>query len=197
MPGVKSMRGLVLALFGTMALMTGAALAAPGVGVNLGSITVNEALKPGGSYTLPAIGVINTGDEARVYEVSVQGIEGARQPDADWFHFDPAQFALNPGDTRDVDIRLVLPTGTSSGDYAAHLEAHPVNTGGQSVGIAVATKLSFHVQPASWLDAQRERFNRWLDESTPWSYLAAGGLVVAFLATKARKLPFRLRLERR
>jgi hypothetical protein len=182
-----------------MVLAAGTAFASPGVGVNLGSITVNDALKPGGSYPLPAIGVINTGDEARVYAVSVQRVDlqGTKEPDADWFHFEPEQFVLNPGETRDVGIRLELPTGADSGDYAAHLEAHPVNAGSQSVGIAVATKLEFSVKPASWLDAQSERLNRWLDESTPWSYLVAGGLVLGFAATRARRLPFRLRIERR
>ena len=42
-----------------------------GVGVSLGSISIDEVLRPGGSYGLPVLGVLNSGDEASEYLVTV------------------------------------------------------------------------------------------------------------------------------
>ncbi len=148
---------------------------------------------------MPEIGVVNSGDEPREYEFpsrrSPQRVRSGQSRTG--FNFEPERFPLNPGETRKVSIRLVLPTGAEPGDYAAHLEAHPVATSGQSVGIAVATELTFTIEPSSWLDAQRRRIDRWLNANAPWTYLVPAALLLGFIAFRMGRLPFRLRLERK
>lgn len=160
--------------------------ASPGVGVNLGSIQVDDVLSPGGGYDLPTLGVINTGDEALRYEVSVRyrADQDEQRPGEDWFSFQPQGFRLEPGESQPVDIRLTLPTGARPGAYFAHLEAHPVADDRGAIGVAAATRLSFTVDDAGWFSAQRHRLNRWLDEYGPWTYVIPGGLLAAFTIYK-------------
>jgi hypothetical protein len=180
-----ALAGLVAALIATSLT---AASAGPGVGVSPGVISVNDRLKPGGAYDLPALGVVNTGDVTHEYEVNVTHLERQtqRRPDEGWFSFSPGRFVLEPGQSEPVSIRLVLPTGAAEGEYFAHLEAHPILGADQSVGVAAATKLSFTVDESTWFAAQRVRFNRWLDDASPWLYVGAAAALVAFLAYRYR-----------
>ena len=172
-----------------------------GVGVDVGQLAVGRTLEPGQSYDLPRIGVTNTGDETTEYGLSVGHLDGqsARLPDPDWISFAPQRFVLEPGQTRDVSIEIVLPANAEPGDYFALLRAQtaPPESGGASLGVAAATKLSFTVEPASWFEAQRHRINRWLDDYAPWTYILPAGLLLVVLATKVSKVPFRIRVERK
>ena len=190
-------RGLSAALLATVAFLGAAATSADkGVGVTLGEIVVEERLAPGGSWELPRLGVLNTGDEAGAYEVTVSYAEGAsgKRPPAGWFTFSPARFDLTAGNSRMVDVRLTLPTGAEAGEYFAYLEAHPVTSAeGVSVSVAAATKVSFTVKDASWLAAQRTRVNRWIDDNQ----LLIGGVlavgVIVLLYMKRHLIPFEVR----
>jgi len=197
MPGL---RAFLLAVLAAAFLPSGLA-ADPGVGVSLGGIEIADKLKPGGGYTLPSLGVLNTGDEPGDYEVRISYTEGERRlrPPAAWFELEPQRFSLAPGQAQSVRIRMVLPTGAAAGDYAALVEARPRTEGsGVRLAVAAATRLSFSVTPSSWLEAQRVRLNRWLDESEPWSYIlpasGLGGLLVLFLLRSVRLI---IRVERR
>lgn len=172
-----------------------------GVGVNLGSIQVEQVLRPGGSYGLPALGVLNSGDEPGQYVVAITYDEhqARLQPREGWFSIQPQTFRLAPGETRSVDIRLDLPTGAGPGDYFAYIEARPVDDGeGVRVNIAAATRLSFTVEPASWLDAQRRRVERFLRDNQPWTSLLPLAAVAGFaFAWCSRRVRFRLPFEPR
>ena len=142
------------------------------------------------------MGVLNTGDEAGAYEVTVSYAEDAngKRPPAGWFTFSPARFDLTAGDSRMVDVRLTLPTGADAGEYFAYLEAHPVTTAeGVSVSVAAAIKVSFAVKDASWFAAQRTRVNRWIDDNQLLigGVLAAG--VIVLLYRKRHLIPFEVR----
>jgi hypothetical protein len=173
----------------------------PGVGVNLGRIQIDDRLAPGGGYSLPTLGVTNTGDEPGDYEVVISYVHDQKElrPPAGWVDFQPREFFLEPGQTQNVRIRLTLPTGADPGDYFAFLEAHPVAKGnGVSVGVAAATRLSFTVKPANWFEAQRVLLNRFIDDNEPWSFVVPGAILVLLLLLLVRKF-FRigLRVERR
>ena len=172
-----------------------------GVGVTLGAIDVDERLVRGGAYSLPLLGVINTGSEPGQYELAVTYLEDQKQlrPPEAWFDFQPQRFYLEADEVRNVSVRLQLPSSAGPGDYFAYLEAHRVdNEQGVAVGAAAATKLSFSIKPTGWFETLRVRFNRLLDENEPWSYLlpllALSGL--AFWAL-SRRLRVQLRIERR
>jgi len=179
------------------------AFAGPGVGVNVANIEVSDLLKPGGGYTLPPVGVINTGDQPGDYEVYVTYLhdQPERRPSQPWFEFQPRRFFLEPNQTQRVGIRVELPSGATPGDYFAFIEARPVvDTEGVSIGVAAATKLSFTVQPSSWLAAQRLHVSRLLRDLEPWSYLIEGLILAGALVYAARRYsPVRVRspFERR
>lgn len=180
--------------------LTGATSAGPGVGVNLGSISVDDLLSPGGGYELPAIGVINTGAEVANYALNVTHTADQleQRPEAAWFSFDPAVFPLAPGQAETVNIRLSLPSNVPPGEYYAHLEARPIQSGDDSIGVAAATRISFTVEESSWLNAQRRQLNRWLDDYGPWTYAAPLAIAVLILTHRlGRGFRFRLPFERR
>jgi uncharacterized protein YaiE (UPF0345 family) len=195
-------RVLTLALLAAVAALAASpGHADRGVGVSTGEMIVATTMSPGGGYHLPGIKVINTGDEPSEYQLSISYLDGqpGRRPDAGWFSFSPARFSLAPGASRDVIVSIVVPSAAEPGDYFALVKAQTVSDqpGATSVGVAAATKLTFSVGSAGWLEAQWLSLNRRLDDAAPWTYIIPGALLLAFLANRARRLPFRLRIERR
>ena len=171
-----------------------------GVGVSTGEMTIETLLSPGASYSLPTIAIINTGDEPSEYRVSIGYLvdQQQRQPREDWFRFEPQSFSLEPGVSADVVARLVLPSDAEPGEYFALLKAQTVSqTGGTSVGVAAATKVSFSVESSGWLESRARQVNRWLYDGSPWTYILPAGFFLGFLAVKFGRLPFRVRFERR
>ena len=189
--------GILLACAAVLILTTSIAGADTGVGVTLGRIDLNSKLSPGGSYTLPKIGVLNTGSDAGDYVVDVTYLaeQNEKRPPANWFSFEPRQFHLDQGSSKNVEVHLTLPTHAEPGTYFAFIEAHPQDSGdGVSVSVAAATKLSFSVKPTSWLAAQRLRFNRFLDDNQTWLWLLAAAALGALGVWSVRRyLPYRIR----
>jgi hypothetical protein len=190
------MIGLALSL-----LFAGSASADVGVGVSLGRIEITDQLLAGRDYRLPALGVLNTGDEPGTYEVAItyRADQQQRRPSEKWFELEPRRFHLDAGSSQNVEVRLVLPDGVDPGDYFAYLEARPVSEGsGVRVGVAAATRVTFTVKPSSWWQAQQIKMNRWLDETEPWSYIIPGSLIGGLLFMKlSRHVRFRSPIERR
>jgi hypothetical protein len=178
-------------LLGTLFLtMPTPILAKIGVGVGSGKIQVEEKLKPGMIYELPPIDVLNTGDEAADYEMSVAYHQDQPQlsPKQDWFSFSPQEFHLEPGGIQSVKIKLNLPVRTAPGDYFAYLEAHPKKTvekEGTSIGIAAAAKLYFTVEPANFLQGMYFKIVTFWKVNAPWPQrfvtLAAALLALVFV----------------
>ena len=197
------MRLLLLSLFVAAATaMAPSIYADRGVGVNVGVIEVADQLSPGGGYHLPELTILNTGDEVTSYDLSIGFIDGQseRRPSEKWFSFSEDGFILEPGASREVTVSIDVPADAQAGEYFALVRAQTVvesPSGGAGVGAAVATKLSFSVESTGWLDAQRHRVNRWIDDAAPWIYLLPAAALLAVLATKAHRLPFRLRVERK
>lgn len=155
-----------------------------GVGINVSGIAVTDTLIQGGGYNLPSFAVINTGDEPAEYEVTVSHVANQPQlrPDESWFEFQPRRFFLEPGQVQNVNTRLVLPSGTDTGEYFGQLQAQVVMEGtGNTVGLAAAARLSFTVESSSWFAAQRLRISRFLRDMEPWTYVVEG-LLIAGLA---------------
>ncbi|MBU2025346.1 MAG: hypothetical protein ABIC19_01645 [Patescibacteria group bacterium] len=168
-------------------------LARIGVGIGTGKIEVNENLKPGGIYTLPPITVLNTGDEASEYGLSIEYHQDQPQlsPSREWFVFSPSSFNLEPGESKIVEIKLNLPVKIEPGNYFAYLEAHPVkksrNTGGAMVGIASAAKLYFSVSPANiWQGIYYKAVSFW-KVYAPWPSVASIAIAILLLIFIFRK----------
>lgn len=169
-------------------------MAKVGVGIGTGKIVVDQDLKPGLIYTLPSVVVLNTGDVASNYEVSIEHRENQTEfkPGKEWFSFTPEIFYLEPGGQQTVDIKLSLPVkGVQPGDYFAFLSAHPVKSSdaqGTTVGVAAATKVYFTVLPANFLTGIYYRLTSLLATYSPYSYIILIVVGLAFLITIFRKL---------
>jgi hypothetical protein len=187
-------------LVGSVFFTGEAAHADRGVGVNLGRIDINDRLRPGGVYSLPILGVSNTGTEAAAYEVVISAVQGQGQmlPPQAWFNLEPQRFRLEPGSAQSVRMKLNLPAKARAGDYFGLIEAHLTNEDGASIGAAAATELAFTVKPSNWLAAQQIRLNRQIDELQPWSYLVPLTVLITFIGLALRR-NFRIgiRFERR
>lgn len=148
-------------------------LARIGVGVGVGKIQVDEDLRPGVIYNLPPVTVLNTGDEASDYELSIEYHEKQPQlrPKEEWFIFSPSDFYLEPGGAQQVDIKLNLPLKMEPGDYFAYVEAHPTKkavNGQTRIGVAAATKLYFTVVPANFIQGIYYKIVSFWRVYSPW-----------------------------
>lgn len=171
-----------------------------GVGVTTGRITVDETLKAGGVYYLPAVGVVNTGDIAAHYTISITFDADQKQlrPNAGWFVFSPSQFYLEPGKSQAVKPMLTLPIRTSPGDYFAYLEVAPAREEGPGtqIGVAAATRLYFAVAPANIFQGMYYRTLFFISKYAPWTYVALVLIALAVLiAILKRFISFNVKLR--
>ena len=185
-----------------LALLPGAAWAQAGVGVNVGSIQVDQDLAPGGIYNLPAVGVINTGKESSDYSLRITYLAGRPEmrPPEDWFSFNPPVFRLEPGEDNTVGIRVHVPVAARAGDYFALLEAYPVPSGqtGALISVAAATKLSFTVRPSNVFTGSLVWGYHRMNDASPYSYIVLGLLALVVLGLLIRRfLRFQLNVTRR
>lgn len=183
---------IVVLFFATVISFPSFTSARIGVGVGNGKIQVDKQLKAGGIYELPALPVLNTGDEPGEYGVSVEFQEDAPElrPSREWFAFEPANFSLQPGEVKLVKVKLTLPVKTEPGDYFAYLEGHPIKkseAGKTSIGVAAAAKLYFTVAPANFFQGLYYRFASLYTRYHPWDTVALSAILVAALAVLAGK----------
>ena len=187
------MKKLVLLVFALSLLLPSIVSANIGVGVGTGKIIADQALRPGASYVLPPLVVINTGDEASDYAVNLQYREGQPElkPEVAWLSFEPESFYLEPGKTQTVEVKISLPVkGATPGDYFAFIQAHPVakaDVSGTSVGVAAAAKLYFTVAPASFFQGLYFRCLSLYNDYRPWPQIVIGVIILGVLVTVFRK----------
>lgn len=162
-----------------------------GVGVNTGTIQVDEKLKAGMIYQLPPITIINTGDEPAEYTTSIAYHQDQPElrPGQSWFIFTPGEFHLEPGAGQLVEIKINLPIKTEPGDYFAYLEGRPLATiekGKTTLGVAAAAKLYFTVVPANLLYSIFYKVTTFFEVYAPWPQrgLAVLSAAIALLLIK-------------
>jgi hypothetical protein len=177
------------------------AFADDGVSVNLGAVTIDDALSPGGRYRLPTLTVTNIGDTPNQYEVVIVGAEdsGARNAPPGWFEVSPASFHLAQHAEQQVQLRIALPANAKPDRYMALIEAHSVpGGGGIHISAAAASRITFHVKSSTTIGAYALRMRRWFGDHSPWSYtVPALILAVCVLAVARRNLRVGVRIERR
>lgn len=179
----------ILALF----LVPSASYARMGVGVGTGKIEFDKPLKPGSLYTLPPMTVINTGDEAGDYGVSIEYQEGQStiSPPQEWFIFIPDSFHLDASQSQVVEVQANIPIKVAPGDYFAFLSAHPVEKvdapNGTKVGISAATKMYFTVAPANFISGVFYRLNSLWKKYTPWTYIVSALLLLSIATVILRR----------
>lgn len=184
-----------------LAVMTGPVLASSGVSVDLGRIQITEELLPGGSYSLPPIGVRNPGTERTSYVMvaSAVGDGSAQLAEADWFRYEPPTLTLEPGETRRVNVRLVLPVDSPPGDYTVLVGAQIATAdAGASVGAAAAARTTFTIRAAGTAEATLTQLGQWFEDLLPWSVIVPGLVVLTMTVwLLRRRFTFRIGIERR
>ena len=181
---------LVCLLAGACLLGSAPARGDRGVAIDLGEVAVTDRLPPGGRYQLPVLGISNPGSERAAYRMTVSYVTGQKdlEPPEGWFHFEPTEFTLVPGETKAVRASLSLPVGADAGDYEALVGAQIVTEGkGGQVGAAAASHLSFTVEPASALEALWLKVKRFFAENVPWTYLVPAVLLVLLGGRQLRR----------
>jgi hypothetical protein len=170
------------------------ALASVGAGVGASPIVLTSIARPGHTYRLPSLYVINTGTVASVYRVRVDrltpGPELAVPPD--WIQFGLNDFLLDPRQTASVPITLNVPANAPPGNYVSDLVAGTVaeRAPGSTTAVAAqaATKLMFQVGSGTSFP--------W-----PWPWWAYGLAVLVVVSAAAvfiqRRLGLRFHVERR
>lgn len=113
-------------------------------------ISIDNPIAPGSTVDLPSIVVRNHGTEPLTTTMGVV-IDGEDGEDTrDWIRFDPANFDLDVGEARVVDLTLEVPDDVLLGPRVVRLRAsarQDTQTTGVAVGItaAVASLLVFDV----------------------------------------------------
>jgi hypothetical protein len=187
------MKKTIVLVFAFVFLMPVLALAKIGVGVGTGKIVMEQALKPGLTYTPPPLMVINTGNEPADYGVSVGYRENQPEmkPPSEWFSLEPSEFRLEPNQVQAVQIKINLPVkGAVPGDYFAFLEGHPLNkvqSGATTIGVAAAAKLYFKVAPANIWQALYYKYSYWFKAHSPWSLVVFWVIVAAAVVLILRR----------
>jgi hypothetical protein len=177
------------------------AQAEQGVSVDLGSIAVDQKLSPGGRYRLPTLTVRNVGDVEGDYEVVVEHLNGVtgRDAPAGWFDIEPRNFHLAPQEARLVQVHIELPSGADPGAYNALVEARAEPEGeGVRLTAAAGSRVSFEVKPSGLLEAWILQARRSVADWAPWSYVAAGILLLLVIALLVRRfIRLNVGIERR
>lgn len=179
--------------------LPGRALPSRGVALDLGRIDIGQKLTPGGGYSLPTMHVRNPGTVKTTYVLGVSYVRGqhGERPPVSWFHFRPGRLTLKPGESGPVKTRISLPTGADPGSYEALIGPQISSSGsGAQVGAAAAARLTFTVEPATFLGAVWERVKTFFSDTAPWSWLVPAAVLAAVLLDQARRR-FSIRVERR
>jgi hypothetical protein len=171
------------------------ASASIGVGVQANPVNLASEARPGASYPLPSLYVVNTGTQAESMSARVERLSagtGQAVP-ASWIHISSLSGQLLPKQSAEISLELVTPPDAKPGDYVSDIvvtgSAAPVSAG-INLGAAAATKLEFRITPApaprSWLI------------SPAWKWWVICGLaLLAVIILGWRRSGLRIRVERK
>jgi hypothetical protein len=194
---MRLLRSLAL-VAGIAGAVAAPAVASSGVSIDVGRISVTEALAPGGEYQLPTFGVRNPGTDATSYSIVVSYVDGqeAIQPPGDWFSFSPASLTLDGGASRPVSTSLTVPPDAAAGEYAALIGPQiATEGGGAQVGAGAAARLTFTVSPCDGLECWLRWIGRWIGENV-WVLLLPVALT-ALIAVRLLRRRFAFSIQRR
>ena len=172
--------------------------ASTGVSIDVGAIAITEVLKSGEEYRLPTFGVRNPGTEPTSYEivVSYMADQTKMRPPAEWFTFSPGSLTLDGGQAKPVSARITVAPGAEPGEYLALIGPKIDGQGtGAQVGAGAAAKLTFTVEPSSWLEGVLRQIWRFIQEN-PWA-VALVALVVALVVLRLLRRRFSFSVARK
>ena len=167
--------------------------ASVGVGVQSDPVRLGSVARPGVSYALPPVYVVNTGTQAESISVRVERLSRGpgRAVPPSWITGPGVR--LSPQKAARIPLELVVPGGAKSGGYLSDIVvagSAVMSVGHTNLGVAAATKLEFSVGPGP---------GPGLWPSLPlWTRWAIGGLLLLAIAVfGVRRSGLRIRVERK
>jgi hypothetical protein len=169
------------------------AQASVGVGIQAGPVKLAGAAHPGGSYTLPAVLVVNTGTSPESVTLSIDRVSpgAGRSVPPSWVHA-TSTITLSATQSARIPLQLVVPPTAKPGRYFSDVlvkAGAPNPAGGATFDAGAATQLAFTVAPGR--------------ASTPWfmipTWVFPGIGVVLLIAAGLglmRRYGVRIRIER-
>jgi cobalamin biosynthesis Mg chelatase CobN len=178
-----------------MVSIPGTAWADLGVGVTANALELPHALRPGNSYQLPTLTVVNTGSQAASYHLRIERLTKKNTattiPPA-WITFSDPAFGLAPKDRASVVLRVSVPRSAQSGTYTSDVIATGTLPNAQSqakAGAAAAAAINFTVTRTAAVNGSSIPGYAWL--------ILVGSLIVVLLALGIWRSGLRVRVERR
>jgi hypothetical protein len=172
-----------------------AAEASIGVGVQMDPVRLETVARPGGSYALPPVYVVNTGTQAESVTIRVERLSrgsGQAVPSS-WIQGTGAGVRLQSHQSARIPLQLVVPGGAKSGGYLSDIVAvgsAAVSPGKVNFAVAAATKLEFSVGPAPG-----PGLFSFLPTWTRWSLATL--ILLAITIAVLRESGLRVRVERK
>ncbi|MEI6622732.1 MAG: hypothetical protein WCP28_12580 [Actinomycetes bacterium] len=158
------------------------ALAAPGAGIDKGTMPAPSPANPGATYDLQPITLFNTGDAAATYEMLVVPVSKSRTlaPSTSWFVFNPQKFDLAPGAHQLVRVTMKLPSNAAAGNYEALLGGRPMRqASGVFINVGAAARLKMQVAQSTFMAGLYYSSMSLIQATAPWSYVTMAAIVVA------------------
>jgi hypothetical protein len=181
---------IVLAILGAPA-----AEASIGVGVQMDPVRLTVVARPGESYALPPVYIVNTGTQTESISLRVERLSrgsGQVVPPS-WIHGTGTSVTLESRQSARIPLQLAVPGGAKSGGYLSDivvLGSAGVVPGKVNFGVGAATKLQFSVGSAPRLGV--------LSFLPPWTRWAMGTLILlAITIAVLRESGLRIRVERK
>ncbi len=153
------------------------AQASIGVGVQGAPVRLHTVARPGSSYALPPVYVVNTGTQDETISMRVQRLSHGpgRTVPSSWIRFTGNGMQLSARKSARVPLELVVPAGAAPGKYLSDVVvvgSAAISVGKTNLGVAAATKLEFSVGRASGSGLG----------IPPWTLWAIGGLLLGAIA---------------
>jgi hypothetical protein len=118
-----------------------------------------------------------------------------RPPEA-WFTFSPASLTLDGGQSKAVSARIEIAPGAEPGDYLALIGPRIDSEGeGAQVGAGAAAKVTFTVQPSTWIEGALRWLWRFFGENPV--VVAGVGLILALVAVRLVRRRFAFSVARK
>lgn len=178
-------------------LLPNLALARVGVNVGENKITIQESLPAGAIHKLPAITVINTGDQESQYRFRViHKIEkGISNLENDWISFLPGSLKIDASQKKDVDVFLNLPVNAKPGNYFATIEVYPAKDNGEAyLNTFESVRFYFSVKQTNFFAGFYYRITTLFSEYSPGGYIATA-IVLLMIALWLLSNKFRVKVK--
>jgi hypothetical protein len=140
--------------FAAFSVFLPAADASVGVGVQATPVRLTNVARAGGSYSLPAVYVLDSGTQAEAISVRVERLSrgAGRGVPASWVRDTGTGLRLSPHQSAEIPLQLVVPGGAKPGRYLSDIVvtgSAVLAAGRANLGVAAATVLEFSVAPGA------------------------------------------------